>query len=179
MNINKLKDIYAIRMQGCSLVGIDTSSLPVSFGNYFSVLCSDGKCREIANMWQENFEDIIEKEKIKDENRNFEVGIKVLDSKWALIHDKRFPNNYYTEDLSYRVPTNKLKIIEEIDISEWAKYDEKGNLISFHYLNKNQYWEYNEKNQVVSYRNDNGTAYYSYTYDKNNNLSCYKFVGNI
>jgi hypothetical protein len=73
--------------------------------------------------------------------------------------------------------TNKLKIIEEIVISEWAKYNEQGNLIYFHYLNKNKYWEYNENNQVISYRNDNGTA--SYTYDKNNNLSGYKFVGNI
>lgn len=104
LDINSLKDIYAIQTTSCSCVGICKDKMPVSYGNYFNILCSDGKTREVANMWYENFNHILTEQKLSDENDFFEVGIKVLDDKWALIHDIRFPHNYYLEDLCYRVP---------------------------------------------------------------------------
>jgi hypothetical protein len=104
MDINKLKEIYAVQITTCSLVGINTSEMPVGFGNYFSVLCSDGKNREIANMWYENFQHILKENSLIDEDNNFQVKIKILDERWALVHDIRFPHNYYSVDLSYRTP---------------------------------------------------------------------------
>jgi hypothetical protein len=87
--------------------------------------------------------------------------------------------------------TNHLKIIEVTDISEWVKFDERGNRIYHKNLNGYKVWkefdknnnlihnkssygfeewrEFNEKNKIIHYRDINGYESF-YEYDENNNL---------
>jgi len=68
--------------------------------------------------------------------------------------------------------TNKLKVIEEIDISEWQKYDERNNLI---YCKNSvlEYWKkYDEKNNLIHYKDSNGIEYWKKYDEKNNLIHC-------
>lgn len=67
-------------------------------GNYFSLNTADGKTYEIANMWYENLEHLIDEGII-----TFPIKIKLLTDSWAIVYDDRVQRNFYT-DTSYRAP---------------------------------------------------------------------------
>jgi hypothetical protein len=103
-DITKLETSYATSVGYVSCVGCMGNKYPKNYGNYFSLVTSKGKQYEIANFWYENLEYLLENNVV-----SYPLEIKVLDKKWAIIHDTRIPDNFYSET-SYRAPTKYWSI---------------------------------------------------------------------
>jgi hypothetical protein len=99
-----------------SLVGIDTSSFPTSFGNYFSLACKpDGSpggitnCLRIANFWAENLNeaarrfltDGLVRVHVWTWTSVYGNSNTVVDNAVGIIDDERIPNSWYHRDMCW------------------------------------------------------------------------------
>lgn len=100
-DIENMETKEAVGVGFVSCVGIIAreEDYPLNHGNYFFLHTGDGHEYEIANFWFEDFEMVIKRENIK-----YPIPIKILNERWAIIHDHRIPHNWYYDSISYRAP---------------------------------------------------------------------------
>jgi hypothetical protein len=76
-------------------------------GNYFTLNVGSSRTYEIANMWYENLQYLID-----DGTITFPIKMKILTDRWAIVYDDRVPRDFYT-DTSYRAPKQFWSLTEQ------------------------------------------------------------------
>lgn len=78
-----------------SLIGVDTSSLPVGWGNYFSLaLAGEPNGLRICNFWWENLE-AAKSRFLTDGKVHVQVWTEADGRKFGIIDDARIPEDWY------------------------------------------------------------------------------------
>lgn len=72
-----------------TLVGVEGKP-PLARGNCFSVRAEDGREYRVVNFVYENLEALLA------EGLEWPIDVRTLDSRTAVIHDKRIPNEWYS-----------------------------------------------------------------------------------
>ena len=106
--LDKLENKQAKSVGMVSCVGFMNLTFPAHHGNYFE-LCVDDNVfggYEIANFWYEDLKHLLDTGVVK-----FPITIKLLEGRWAIIHDPQIPEEYYSET-SYRAP-DKYKSVTQ------------------------------------------------------------------
>lgn len=106
----KFETIDAIGIEWHTLVGINTDSYPVLFGNCFGVVTYDNKHFSIVNFILENLEEVIRR------GVNFPIKIHPIGEKHAVIHDERILDNWYRDRwCSLCCPSNLLPVQQKLE----------------------------------------------------------------
>lgn len=73
--------------------------------------------------------------------------------------------------------TNKFRVIEEVDVSDWVKFDEMGNVIYYkNDIGIKQWYKYDQNGNLVHYVEECGDVFIEFhkKYDQNGNCIHYK-----
>jgi YD repeat-containing protein len=105
--------------------------------------------------------DVFNSEDMFDDNHKPKGNIKVYEIEVLGSTSYNYANKYITD---------KMKIIREMDISNFIKYDENGNVIYYKHSNGlSERYKYDENNNLIYHKGDLDFKIWN-KYDKNNNL---------